>query len=191
MKLSSFFVAVMVITSVNAGLGDGFRKKINNLRIKLPSVALSSEPSSPSASNSMSDTVQEQVDASPILDHMFDGNEEHNGMLMKLFNLQALFFVLTGRIEHEFSSHSTPVELNENPTQAELEGALNLLDSDQQDIPELIVEMYECLSEFETLMSQYLGKYVALPKGTVIVSSEVLQRIAESLKKDIDLTDWT
>ncbi|KAH9267487.1 hypothetical protein BASA84_000634 [Batrachochytrium salamandrivorans] len=139
----------------------------------------------------MSDTVQEQVDASPILDHMFDGNEEHNGMLMKLFNLQALFFVLTGRIEHEFSSHSTPVELNENPTQAELEGALNLLDSDQQDIPELIVEMYECLSEFETLMSQYLGKYVALPKGTVIVSSEVLQRIAESLKKDIDLTDWT
>ncbi|KAH6580463.1 hypothetical protein BASA60_002847 [Batrachochytrium salamandrivorans] len=96
MKLSSFFVAAMVITSVNAGLGDRFKKKMNNLHIKIPSVALSSEssssePSSASASNSMSDTVQEQVDASPILDHMFNGDEEHNDMLMKLFNLQANF----------------------------------------------------------------------------------------------------
>ncbi|KAH6599938.1 hypothetical protein BASA61_002405 [Batrachochytrium salamandrivorans] len=139
----------------------------------------------------MSDTVQEQVDASPILDHMFNGDEEHNDMLMKLFNLQANFFVLTRRIKYKSSSHSTPVELNENPTQEELEEALNLLDSDQQDIPELIVKMYECLSEFETLMFQYLGKYIALPENSVIVSCEVLQRIAESLKKDIDLTDWT
>ncbi|KAH9266977.1 hypothetical protein BASA84_000860, partial [Batrachochytrium salamandrivorans] len=36
----------MVITSVNAGLGDRFRKKMNDLHITIPTVALSSEPSS-------------------------------------------------------------------------------------------------------------------------------------------------
>ncbi|KAH9266980.1 hypothetical protein BASA84_000863 [Batrachochytrium salamandrivorans] len=174
----------MVITSVNAGL-------LGNLfgNIKIHPIKLSATSSS--ASNSMSDTVQEQVDASPILEHMFNGDEEHNSMLMELFDLQANFFVLTRRIKYKSSSHSTPVELNENPTQEELEEALNSIDPNQQDIAELIVRMYEYLSEFETLMFQYLGKYVALPKGTVIVSCEVLQKTAESLQEDIDLTDWT
>ncbi|KAH6598392.1 hypothetical protein BASA50_003812 [Batrachochytrium salamandrivorans] len=76
-------------------------------------------PSS-SASSSMSDAVQKQMEENPILEHMFNGDEEYNDILMDMFNFQALLFSLMGQVEDEFPSHSTPVELNDNPPKRSL-----------------------------------------------------------------------
>ncbi|KAH6593117.1 hypothetical protein BASA50_007591 [Batrachochytrium salamandrivorans] len=125
----------------------------------------------------------------PILDHMFNGNEEHNVMLMELFDFQANFFNLEIQVEDEFAPHRTHVEPASRPTQAELEEAFNSGKTNYKKIVKLLDKMYKCLIRFERLESQYLGKYSTLPGNSVIVSSEGLYKKLESFKNDLNRSD--
>ncbi|KAH6574378.1 hypothetical protein BASA82_000756 [Batrachochytrium salamandrivorans] len=173
----------MVITSVNAGL-------LGNLfgDIKIHPIKLSAASSS--TSNSISDRVKQQMEENPILDHMFNGDEEHNNLLIYMYTLQANFFDLMKQVKYEFSPHRAHVELNENPTQAEVDDALNSDKTDYQYIVKLLDKTYGCLNEFKSLMSRYLKKYLALPENSVILSFGYLQKTFELLREDLKLSSW-
>ncbi|KAH6561624.1 hypothetical protein BASA60_011435 [Batrachochytrium salamandrivorans] len=78
MKLSSFFVAAMVITSANAGLLDDIRQGAGNIRDRLV-ISFSRHHT---YSNVMSYIVEQQMKDHPDLEHMFNDDEEHNYMLI-------------------------------------------------------------------------------------------------------------
>ncbi|KAH9276578.1 hypothetical protein BASA83_000707 [Batrachochytrium salamandrivorans] len=198
----------MVITSANAGLGDESKEGDINPQVTESSVTSSSAPSmtfplepspsvtsslapSPSASSSMSDAVQKQMEENPILKHMFNGDEEYNDILMDMFNLQALLFSLMGQVEDEFSPHSTPVELNENPTQAEFKETYSSGKFKRRRIIVLLGEINQYHSKFERLESQYFGKYYStLPENSVILSSESLYEKFVLLENHLNRSDW-
>ncbi|KAH9271766.1 hypothetical protein BASA83_006136 [Batrachochytrium salamandrivorans] len=172
----------MVITSANAGLIDG-----NIWNHMGPQVTESSATSS--ASNSMSDAVQKQMEENPILGHMFNGDEEHNDILIDMFNFQANFFNLEIQVEDEFPPHRTLVEPTSHSTQAEADKTYSSGKSKHQKIVRLLDKMYRCLIKFERLESQYLGKYIVLPENSVILSSESLYKKLELFKNYLNRSD--
>ncbi|KAH6601344.1 hypothetical protein BASA50_001670 [Batrachochytrium salamandrivorans] len=93
MKLSSFFVAAMVVASVNAGLID--KSKVEDIAPQ------TTEPSLSSASHAMLALVRKQKEDYPILEHIFNNDPSHNSLLIVLFGLQKKILGLAGQIESE------------------------------------------------------------------------------------------
>ncbi|KAH9275910.1 hypothetical protein BASA83_001716 [Batrachochytrium salamandrivorans] len=179
MKLSGVFVAAMVITSVNAGwLGDLFGD------IKIHPIRLSATSSS-STSNSELDIFQKQRKDNPIIDYMFNGDEERNYMLIKMFNTQEKILGLASDIETESSKYRTTIKLTNHLTQAELDERFNSDNTDYQKIMDLLDKIDECLIKFDENQFIYLAKYPPLPEGCPILGLNLLQTIAKIAKNGL------
>ncbi|KAH9257481.1 hypothetical protein BASA81_004243 [Batrachochytrium salamandrivorans] len=188
MKLSSFFVAAMVITSANAvWLGEPEEEDISP-QITEQSVTSSLEPSPDP--DSMSNAVQKQMDDYSVISYMFNGDEEHDDLLKNMLKIQEKLFSAVDQSKTESRKNIGPTELNENPTQAEVDDALNSDKTDYQYIVKLLDKTYGCLNEFKSLMSRYLKKYLALPENSVILSFGYLQKTFELLREDLKLSSW-
>ncbi|KAH6572603.1 hypothetical protein BASA81_018055 [Batrachochytrium salamandrivorans] len=190
MKLSSFFVAVMVITSVNAGWPDKPEGGDTNTHVTGPSL----EPSLPSVSNSMS-AVKKQMDNSPILKHMLNGEKEHDDLLMGMFNIKEIIFDLMNQIEHESSKRLVPyesdhsleqTELNHSLEQAELIEIISSGLPDYYKVTELLREIDENLKEFFDIETKYVTGY-GFPTNTAFLSSDDLNLIPKLIRFDLDL----
>ncbi|KAH9273099.1 hypothetical protein BASA83_004676 [Batrachochytrium salamandrivorans] len=215
MKLISFFVGAMVITSANAGWFDTLWQKIKNIQSTIPSVEFSlgssssepsslepspSEPSSlepspsleqsvaSSTSNSMS-VVQKQKKDNPTLEHMFNDDEEHNAMLMELSDLQISLFKLMSQLKYEYPQYRALVNIAGHLTSEEFDKMHSPGKPRRQMIEELLDEIENCLGKFESLMLQYLEKYLALPKDSAILSLENLYKELRLFKEELFRTD--
>ncbi|KAH6561231.1 hypothetical protein BASA60_011543 [Batrachochytrium salamandrivorans] len=96
MKLSSFFVAAMVITSVNAGRFGKLWRKVKSRRVTRPSVTSSLEQSP--VPDLMSDAVQRQMKDYPMIKHAFKNDEDHNDMLISMYNTKEEILQLANEI---------------------------------------------------------------------------------------------
>ncbi|KAH9265548.1 hypothetical protein BASA84_001551 [Batrachochytrium salamandrivorans] len=169
MKLSSFFVAAMVITSANAGLLDDIRQGAGNIRDRLVSF-FSSSPDS----NVMSYIVEQQMKDHPDLEHMFNDDEEHNYMLIDWLTIQIEFFNLLKQVELEslkyfdntnIEKYLTQTTVNDDLTENDLDGVIMLEGIDYKAAMELIGYMYGCFSKFVEIESEYLKQHEHLPKA--------------------------
>ncbi|KAH6573183.1 hypothetical protein BASA60_006197 [Batrachochytrium salamandrivorans] len=159
MKLSSFFVAAMVITSVNAGLIDKSKEGDINTH-----PTGSSATSSSSTSNSGLDTVKQQKEDNPMIQHKLNNDLVHNDLLIKMFNIQKEILDLMTQVENESSEYLAHVELANHLTQTKLAEGFNSGDTNYQKVMKLVDQIDECLIEFEKLELKYLGEYHILPK---------------------------
>ncbi|KAH6586237.1 hypothetical protein BASA50_000701 [Batrachochytrium salamandrivorans] len=178
MKLSGVFVAAMVITSVNAGwLSDLFGD------IKIHPIRLSATSSS--TSNSGLDIFQKQRKDNPIIDYMFNSDQEHNDMLIKMFNTQEKILGLASDIETESSKYRTTMKLTNHLTQAELAERFNSDNTNYQNIMDLLDKIDECLIKFDESQFIYLSEYLPLPEGCPILGLNLLQTIAKIAKNGL------
>ncbi|KAH6575018.1 hypothetical protein BASA62_002188 [Batrachochytrium salamandrivorans] len=215
MKLSSFFVAAMVITSANAvWLGDSMLRHIN-IRIteqsvtspstpsvtsssssSAPSVTSSLEPSSSPDSDSMSDAAQKQMDDYSVISYLFNGDEEHDDLLKNMFNLQAKLFSAVDQSKAESRKNIGPTGIKEHPIQTTVEDG-----SIQKEVAEkfgstkfsfdkardLRSKIYNRLDELEELELRYINEYGSLPEDCPISSFKELKEIAIKTKQDLKL----
>ncbi|KAH6584092.1 hypothetical protein BASA60_001096 [Batrachochytrium salamandrivorans] len=164
MKLSSFFVAAMVVASVNAGLID--KSKVERYNPQ------TTEPSLSSASHAMFATVQKQKEDYPILEHMFNNDPSHNSLLIVLFGLQNKILGLAGQIESESSKHHSQTKSTGSPNSG----------YSYKTIAELLGQIDECLIQFDKNESIYLSEHPTLPTNFPILSFEDLNKIVEIVK---------
>ncbi|KAH6575016.1 hypothetical protein BASA50_005096 [Batrachochytrium salamandrivorans] len=194
MKLSSFFVAAMVITSANAvWLGEPEEEDISP-QITEQSVTSSLEPSPDP--DSMSNAVQKQMDDYSVISYMFNGDEEHDDLLKNMLKIQEKLFSAVDQSKTESRKNIGPTEIEEHPIQTTVED-----DSIQKELAEkfgstkfsfdkakdLRSKMYGCLDRFEELELKYINEYGSLPEDCPILGFKELKEIAIKTKQDLKL----
>ncbi|KAH9254963.1 hypothetical protein BASA81_007031 [Batrachochytrium salamandrivorans] len=185
MKLSSFFFAAMVITSVNAGLLDDIMRGVGNIQTTLASV-FSSSPTS----NSELDIVKQQKEDNPMIQHKLNGDLVHNDLLIKMFNIQKEILDLMTQVENESSEYRTTMELANLLAKTKLAEGFNSDNSNHQKVMEMIDRIDACLIELETLELKYLENYITLPKDCPILGVNYLQAIVKKVKDSLKLPEY-
>ncbi|KAH9275917.1 hypothetical protein BASA83_001723 [Batrachochytrium salamandrivorans] len=185
MKLSGVFVAAMVITSVNAGLLDDIMWGVGNIQTTLASVFSSS-----STSNSGLDTVKQQKEDNPMIQHKLNNDLVHNGLLIKMFNIQKEILDLMTQVENESSEYRTTMELANLLAKTKLAEGFNSDNSNHQKVTKLVDQIDACLIELETLELKYLGEYHILPKDCPILGVSHLQVIVGKVKDSLKLPEY-
>ncbi|KAH6595852.1 hypothetical protein BASA50_005579 [Batrachochytrium salamandrivorans] len=109
------------------------------------SVTFSLEPSpSPSpAPDSRPDAVQRQMDKSPIIKNAFNNDEDHNAMLMDMYNSKEEILQLAGQIERKCLGYIDNTEEGDDTTQTKFVEGFNSDNIDYKDVIKLLSEVDE------------------------------------------------
>ncbi|KAH9254959.1 hypothetical protein BASA81_007027 [Batrachochytrium salamandrivorans] len=121
---------------------------------------------------------------------MFNGDEKHNDLLIKMFKLQTDFLSFASDIEHESSEYRTHVELANLLAKTKLAEGFNSGDINYQKIMKLLDQIDECLIELEKLELKYLSEYPPLPKDCPILGVDHLQAIVRKVKDNLKLPEY-
>ncbi|KAH6576857.1 hypothetical protein BASA60_004350 [Batrachochytrium salamandrivorans] len=159
MKLSGFFVAAMVITSVNAGLINRPEEGDINPQITEQSVTSSLEQSPLPASDLMSDAVQRQMDNNPTIKHTFKNDEYHNELIMDMYTIKEEMFRLANEIERICFKYIDNTEGGGDATQTKFVEGFNSDNIDYQGVIKLLNEVDTLFNDFVKFESKYLDKY--------------------------------
>ncbi|KAH6586301.1 hypothetical protein BASA50_000765 [Batrachochytrium salamandrivorans] len=187
MKLISLFVAAMVITSVNAGLFGRLWRRVKNIRHKKLPVTFLLEPSSSPTPYPMSATVLQQIKDNPTLEHMFDDDPFHNGILIEMLNNQKQMLSLLNQVETEcfknVDSRLAQTTMDDDPTAKDLDENVNSSETIYKKVEDLLYIMYGCLSKFLELSSAYRMDYSTVPKSDILLDYGGLKAVVGLAKK--------
>ncbi|KAH9250568.1 hypothetical protein BASA83_008703 [Batrachochytrium salamandrivorans] len=172
MKLSSFFVAAMVVASVNAGLID--KSKMEDIAPQTTEQSLSS------VSHAMLALVRKQKEDYPILEHIFNNDPSHNGLLIVLLGLQKKILGLASQIESELGKHHSQTKSTGSPNS----------DYSYKKFTELLGQIDKCLIQFETTESIYLSDYPTSTTNLPILRFESLNEIVDIVKMPPNASPW-
>ncbi|KAH6596392.1 hypothetical protein BASA50_005098 [Batrachochytrium salamandrivorans] len=204
MKLSSFFVAAMVITSANAvWLGEPEEEDISpqiteqsvtSSSALSPSVTSSLEPSPDS--DSMSDAAQKQMYDYSVISYMFNGDKNHDDLLKNMLKIQTKFFSAVDQSKAEsrknigftgIEEHPIQTTVQDGSIQKELTEDFDLIKASFDKAKDLRSKIYGCLDKFEEFEFRYTNEYGSLPEDCPILGFKKLREIATKTKDDIDL----
>ncbi|KAH6566984.1 hypothetical protein BASA83_006985 [Batrachochytrium salamandrivorans] len=183
MKLSSFFVAAMVITSVNAGRFGKLWKKVKSRRVTRPSVTSSLEQSP--VPDLMSDAVQRQMKDYPIIKNALNNDEDHNDMLIFMYTSKEEIYQLANEIEQKCFKYIDNTEGEDDTTQTKFIKSFNPDNIDYQDVMKLVGKIDILFRGFILLESEYTKQYSYLPNDASILNSGDIQEIVESIKDEL------
>ncbi|KAH9265550.1 hypothetical protein BASA84_001553 [Batrachochytrium salamandrivorans] len=197
MKLSSFFVAVMVITSANAGLLDEIKQIVGGIHITVPAVtlefkplALDQPPPPPlPVSNVMSDIVLKQMKDYSIIQPMFTTSKRQNDILIRMFKVKERIFDLVARIEHESSKYSTTMKLTSHFAPTGLTEAICSGGPSYLNIQKILGEIDRYLKRLYTLDSEY-NTYYGHIVSPAYIGFRCLKLLVDTVKTDLDLLKY-
>ncbi|KAH6588879.1 hypothetical protein BASA50_010413 [Batrachochytrium salamandrivorans] len=172
MKLSSFFVAAMVVASVNAGLID--KSKVEDIAPQTTEQSLSS------ASHAMLALVRKQKEDHPSLDHILNNDPSHNNLLIVLLRLQNKILGLASQIESELTKHHSQTKSTGSPNS----------DYSYKKFTGLLGQIDECLMRFDTTESIYLYEYPTSTTNLPILSFENLNELVNIVKMPQNGSPW-
>ncbi|KAH6589167.1 hypothetical protein BASA50_010210 [Batrachochytrium salamandrivorans] len=185
MKLSSFFVAAMVITSANAGLINRPEEGDINPQITEQSVTSSLEQSSSPVPDLMSDAVQRQMEDYPIIKNALNNDEDHNDMLISMHNIKEEILQLTNEIRRKCLGYLDNTDEEDDTTQTKFVESFNPDSIDYKDVIKLVDQVDTLFRGFILLESEYTKQYSYLPNDASILNSGDIQEIVESIKDEL------